>query len=29
MDDATALLPMLALIFTKKLRPMIIGSASA
>src|SRR2546423_14622550 len=28
MDDATALLPMLALIFTRKLRPMIIGSDS-
>src|ERR1043165_3074746 len=28
MDDATALLPMLALIFTRKLRPMIIGSVS-
>src|SRR5258708_20917440 len=28
MLDATALLPMLALIFTKKLRPMIIGSFS-
>src|SRR5436305_11741412 len=27
-DDATALLPMLALIFTRKLRPMIIGSDS-
>src|SRR5580658_8492064 len=27
-DDATALLPMLALIFTRKLRPMIIGSSS-
>src|SRR5437667_10528591 len=27
-DDATALLPMLALIFTKKLRPVIIGSDS-
>src|ERR1051325_2795675 len=27
-DDATALLPMLALIFTRKLRPMIIGSRS-
>src|SRR5215813_3282771 len=27
-DDATALLPMLALIFTKKFRPMIIGSDS-
>ena len=25
-EDATALLPMLALIFTRKLRPMIIGS---
>jgi hypothetical protein len=25
---ATALLPMLALIFTRKLRPMIIGSSS-
>src|SRR5437870_5026399 len=28
MDEATALLPMLALIFTRKLRPMIIGSSS-
>src|SRR5208283_6069621 len=28
MLDATALLPMLALIFTRKLRPMIIGSDS-
>src|ERR1700760_4796623 len=28
MLDATALLPMLALIFTRKLRPMIIGSSS-
>ena len=28
MEDATALLPMLALIFTRKLRPMIIGSVS-
>src|SRR6516162_787004 len=28
MEDATALLPMLALIFTRKLRPMIIGSDS-
>ncbi len=28
MDDATAELPMLALIFTRKLRPMIIGSIS-
>src|SRR5215471_13179906 len=28
MLDATALLPMLALIFTRKLRPMIIGSHS-
>ena len=27
-DDATAELPMLALIFTRKLRPMIIGSLS-
>ena len=27
-DDATAELPMLALIFTRKLRPMIIGSVS-
>src|ERR687887_767417 len=27
-DDATALLPMFALIFTRKLRPMIIGSDS-
>src|SRR5207248_8410646 len=27
-DDATALLPMLALIFTRKLRPIIIGSDS-
>src|ERR1051326_8511692 len=27
-EDATALLPMLALIFTRKLRPMIIGSDS-
>src|SRR6516164_7732209 len=27
-DDATALLPMLALIFTRKFRPMIIGSDS-
>src|SRR6266704_7198216 len=27
-DDATALLPILALIFTRKLRPMIIGSLS-
>src|ERR1043166_1911884 len=27
-DDATALLPMLALILTRKLRPMIIGSDS-
>src|ERR1051326_8568480 len=27
-DEATALLPMLALIFTRKLRPMIIGSDS-
>src|SRR6202030_530878 len=27
-DDATALLPMFALIFTRKLRPMIIGSLS-
>src|SRR4029079_1508173 len=27
-DDATALLPILALIFTRKLRPMIIGSDS-
>ena len=27
-DDATAELPMLALIFTRKLRPMIIGSDS-
>src|SRR3989344_8502341 len=27
-DDRTALLPMLALIFTRKLRPMIIGSTS-
>ena len=27
-DDDTAELPMLALIFTRKLRPMIIGSAS-
>src|SRR5882724_9122238 len=29
MLDATALLPMFALIFTRKLRPMIIGSDSA
>jgi len=28
MLDATAELPMLALIFTRKLRPMIIGSSS-
>src|SRR5438046_9966179 len=28
MLDATALLPMFALIFTRKLRPMIIGSGS-
>jgi hypothetical protein len=28
MDDLTAELPMLALIFTRKLRPMIIGSSS-
>ena len=28
MLDATALFPMLALIFTRKLRPMIIGSDS-
>src|SRR4051812_15277398 len=28
MEEATALLPMLALIFTRKLRPMIIGSDS-
>src|SRR6516162_1013532 len=28
MLDATALLPMLALIFTRKFRPMIIGSSS-
>ena len=28
MLEATALLPMLALIFTRKLRPMIIGSLS-
>jgi len=28
MDDATAELPMFALIFTKKLRPIIIGSSS-
>src|SRR6476659_9711544 len=28
-DDVTALLPILALIFTRKLRPMIIGSSSA
>ena len=28
MEDATAELPMLALIFTRKLRPMIIGSLS-
>ena len=28
MDDATTELPMLALIFTRKLRPMIIGSLS-
>src|SRR5256885_13907861 len=27
-EDATALLPMLALIFTRKFRPMIIGSDS-
>src|ERR687885_1122664 len=27
-EEATALLPMLALIFTRKLRPMIIGSLS-
>src|SRR3954466_15682360 len=27
-EDATALLPILALIFTRKLRPMIIGSDS-
>ena len=27
-DEATALFPILALIFTKKLRPMIIGSNS-
>src|SRR5258706_9941380 len=27
-DEATALLPMLALILTRKLRPMIIGSSS-
>src|ERR1044071_602987 len=27
-EEATALLPMLALIFTRKLRPMIIGSDS-
>ncbi len=27
-DDATAELPMFALIFTRKLRPMIIGSVS-
>ena len=27
-DDRTAELPMLALIFTRKLRPMIIGSSS-
>ncbi len=27
-DDETAEFPMLALIFTRKLRPMIIGSAS-
>src|SRR3954468_20873933 len=27
-DDATALLPILALIFTRKFRPMIIGSDS-
>ena len=27
-EDETAELPMLALIFTRKLRPMIIGSAS-
>ncbi|MNT30245.1 hypothetical protein D3C72_1660290 [compost metagenome] len=28
MDEVTAELPMLALIFTRKLRPMIIGSSS-
>src|SRR5438270_8399111 len=28
MEEATTLLPMLALIFTRKLRPMIIGSLS-
>ena len=28
MDELTALLPMLQLIFTRKLRPMIIGSVS-
>src|ERR1035437_9658451 len=28
-DDVTALLPILALILTRKLRPMIIGSSSA
>src|SRR3982751_4141616 len=28
MEEATALLPMLALILTRKLRPMIIGSSS-
>ena len=28
MDEVTALLPMLPLIFTRKLRPMIIGSSS-
>ncbi len=27
-EEATALLPMLVLIFTRKFRPMIIGSAS-
>jgi hypothetical protein len=29
MEEATAELPILALIFTRKLRPMIIGSSSA